>query len=307
MRQWMSIVGGVASITIAAAAGCYSGDEGAAASAAAQSTGASATDPAAAGAAPAPGAPTGLPCEVDALLAARCRSCHSNPPMAPMALVTYEDLAAPSKSDPSKSTAMAALERMTSSSAPMPPSGERANESEITAFRAWVDAKMPRGKCGEVEPGAEGGAAPASALPGANGPVVCTSGQTWANGDKGPTMQPGRACITCHESNGDNDIVQIGGTVYPTLRELDGCYGIAGGASVVITDASGKIYTLPVGPTGNFSLDAKDTARIAMPFRAKVVRNGVERHMGTPQSTGDCNSCHTETGRNGAPGRILVP
>src|SRR5687768_8145979 len=100
MRQWMSIVGGIASITIAAAAGCYSGDEGAAANGAAASTGASATDPAGTagdGSAPAPGAPTGLPCEVDELLAKRCRSCHSNPPMAPMALVTYEDLAAPSK------------------------------------------------------------------------------------------------------------------------------------------------------------------------------------------------------------------
>lgn len=308
MRQWMSIAGGVASITIAAAAGCYSGDEGAAANGAAATTGASATDPAAGGdgSAPAPGAPTGLPCEVDALLAARCRSCHSSTPMAPMALVTYEDLAAPSKSDPNKSTAVAALERMTSTSSPMPPSGDRATDPEITAFRAWVDANLPRGKCGEAEPGADGGPA-APGQPSASGPVVCTSGKTWSNGNEGPTMQPGRACITCHESNGDHDIVQVGGTVYPTLRELDGCYGIPGGANVVITDASGKVFTLPVGPTGNFSLDAKDTAAMAMPFRAKVVRNGVERHMGSPQSTGDCNSCHTETGRNGAPGRILVP
>jgi predicted CXXCH cytochrome family protein len=29
--------------------------------------------------------------------------------------------------------------------------------------------------------------------------------------------------------------------------------------------------------------------------------------MMTPQETGDCNSCHTEQGRNGAPGRILLP
>jgi predicted CXXCH cytochrome family protein len=25
------------------------------------------------------------------------------------------------------------------------------------------------------------------------------------------------------------------------------------------------------------------------------------------QTTGDCNSCHTQSGANGAPGRILLP
>ncbi len=120
-------------------------------------------------------------------------------------------------------------------------------------------------------------------------------------------MNPGRACITCHQQQEGKSIVQVGGTVYPTLREPNLCYGVDGpavGATVVITDAAGQVFTMPVGATGNFSLRS---GTVQMPFRAKVIRNGVERKMNTPQSTGDCNSCHTETGLNGAPGRILLP
>jgi hypothetical protein len=29
--------------------------------------------------------------------------------------------------------------------------------------------------------------------------------------------------------------------------------------------------------------------------------------MSTLQSSGDCNGCHTEQGKNGAPGRIFLP
>jgi hypothetical protein len=44
-----------------------------------------------------------------------------------------------------------------------------------------------------------------------------------------------------------------------------------------------------------------------MPFRAKVVADGRERVMLMPQTNGDCNACHTESGKNGAPGRIVLP
>lgn len=62
-----------------------------------------------------------------------------------------------------------------------------------------------------------------------------------------------------------------------------------------------------MGSSGNFSLSDEDTRRIQVPFRAKVVAGGKERAMGREQSTGDCNSCHTEQGANGAPGRIMLP
>jgi hypothetical protein len=46
---------------------------------------------------------------------------------------------------------------------------------------------------------------------------------------------------------------------------------------------------------------------IKLPYHAKVRQGGRERAMNAPQMVGDCNSCHTQTGQNGAPGRIVVP
>jgi mono/diheme cytochrome c family protein len=245
-----------------------------------------------------PGA--GLPCDVDALLAQRCRGCHVSGGSAPMPLVSYVDLSSPSKSDAAKTTAVASIERLRSADRPMPPAPlGRVPSSEIAVLEQWVAAGMPRGECGAAE-GNDGGG-------GGNVPAVCTSGTFWSGNRKGPTMQPGRACITCHESEEDDPVVWVGGTVYPTLHEPDGCYGVAGEATVVITDAAGRVVSLPVGSTGNFSLPAKSSAPLTMPIRAKVVKNGKERAMATPQSTGNCNGCHTQSGANGAPGRILAP
>lgn len=247
-------------------------------------------------------AASGLPCDVDALLAKSCRGCHVAGGAAPMPLVTYEDLVAPSKSDPAKDVATASIERLRSDTRPMPPPpAARVPSAEIVVLEKWVAAGEPRGECGAAPdtPGADGGA---------QTPSVCTSGVFWNSNRKGPTMQPGRACITCHEQEEDDPVVWVGGTVYPTLHEPDGCHGISGGGvTVVITDAAGRVVSLPVGPTGNFSLAAESSANLTMPIRAKVVSNGKERAMATPQSSGNCNGCHTETGANGAPGRILVP
>lgn len=142
------------------------------------------------------------------------------------------------------------------------------------------------------------------------GEVVCTSGKTWNSPERGVKMNPGLACISCHTSTtNEGPILQIGGTVFPTFNEEDYCYGINGTSEdvkVVITDADGTEHELPVGPTGNFSVLATD-AKIKMPIHAKVVANGQERAMEAAQTTGDCNSCHTEKGKNGAPGRITTP
>lgn len=237
---------------------------------------------------------SGLPCDVDALLTKSCRGCHVTGGKSPMPLMTYEDLSAPSTSDPSKNVATASIERMRSDVNPMPPSpSARVANADLVVFERWVADGMPRGECGGST------SEPTS---------VCTSDTFWTSNRKGPSMQPGRACITCHEKNEDDPIVWVGGTVYPTLREPDGCYGVpGGGVEVVITDAAGRVVTLPVGSTGNFSLSAESSANLTMPFRAKVVHNGASREMKTPQSSGDCNACHTENGANGAPGRILVP
>ena len=62
----------------------------------------------------------GLPCDVDSLLARQCRSCHGTKPIggAPMSLVSYDDLAAASPSDASKTNAESSLEMMQAGTMP---------------------------------------------------------------------------------------------------------------------------------------------------------------------------------------------
>lgn len=137
-------------------------------------------------------------------------------------------------------------------------------------------------------------------------PPTCTSGNYWqAYGDDGSsTMRPGEACISCHASSGgEAPQFSAAGTVFPTGHEPNDCYGAHGGATVVITDANGVDHDLPVNSAGNFST----SAALAFPIHAKVVANGQERAMVAAQATGDCNTCHTQDGANGAPGRIALP
>ncbi|PCC68559.1 hypothetical protein [Nannocystis exedens] len=141
-------------------------------------------------------------------------------------------------------------------------------------------------------------------------PPQCSSRQYWEEEeDEGdPRMNPGEACITCHFSQNDAPDFAIAGTVYPTAHEPDDCFSAAPAtdAEVVITDAMNQVFVLPVNPAGNFFLEEEEATPV-FPFAAKVVLGDEERAMATPQSVGDCNSCHTQAGANGAPGRILVP
>jgi hypothetical protein len=134
--------------------------------------------------------------------------------------------------------------------------------------------------------------------------VTCTSGVT-SHADEGASMKPGDTCVTCHSSsNSEGGKLTIGGTVYPTAHEPTDCDGVSvNGATVVITDANGKVVTLAVNSVGNF--DTSTT--IATPYTASVAYNGLTLSMALPQTSGDCNSCHTVTGTNGAPGRITLP
>jgi len=135
--------------------------------------------------------------------------------------------------------------------------------------------------------------------------VTCTSMTTWRQGNEGSTdMNPGQACISCHEQ-GEGPILALAGTVYPTAHEPDNCNGADGsnGAQVIITQANGKVLTLMPGPSGNFLY----IGSVALPYQAKLVYMGRERTMVLPQQSGDCNSCHTVDGAQGAPGRIMLP
>jgi hypothetical protein len=145
------------------------------------------------------------------------------------------------------------------------------------------------------------------------GQSVCAGAVVgWGGDDGSPAMTPGRACIACH-SRGEGPRFSIAGTVFPTGHVPDDCRPSSADsaqlsqAQVVITDASSQVFTLSVNGVGNFMHSAHASPPVVFPITAKVVYMGKERPMVTPQSTGDCNGCHTDPGATGAPGRIALP
>jgi hypothetical protein len=105
-----------------------------------------------------PGA-TPLPCDVDAVLASKCRDCHQNPPQfsAPMPLVTWEDLHAPSKSDPSTPVYVGVHARTHDTQRPMPPAPRAPlDAASLATLDAWYAAGAPVGD-GTCGPAADGG------------------------------------------------------------------------------------------------------------------------------------------------------
>jgi len=136
-------------------------------------------------------------------------------------------------------------------------------------------------------------------------PLVCTTAVWWTRDDENgsPLMRPGLPCIACHE-RGEGPSFTIAGTLYPTAHEFDDCYGAQSSlAQVVVTDANGRTYSLPVNAAGNFFTDAP----VALPYKAKVVSGSRVREMAPSQRIGDCNECHSAAGRDGAPGRVMIP
>lgn len=98
-------------------------------------------------------APSGLPCDVDAVLQASCRGCHQASPKfgAPMPLVTHADLHAPLPSAPSKKVFEQITSRIHDDADPMPPPpNERLTDAEAATLDAWIAAGAPSSdeKCG---------------------------------------------------------------------------------------------------------------------------------------------------------------
>ena len=137
-----------------------------------------------------------------------------------------------------------------------------------------------------------------------NTPVMCTSGTMWSRGNH-ETMRPGETCISCHASSGEGPGFDIAGTVFPSAHEPDDCNGKSS-AQVVITDANNQVITLNTNSAGNFMAYTGDY-NIALPYHAKVVTSAGTRSMFASQTSGDCNTCHTEAGAHLAPGRIMAP
>jgi hypothetical protein len=103
----------------------------------------------------------GLPCDVDAVLARSCRSCHAEAPKfgAPMPLVSLADLQAAAPSDPSRKVYELVAERIHDDARPMPPPPNArlgADEATIDAWSRPAPAGPTRGGGG----GGGGAAAP---------------------------------------------------------------------------------------------------------------------------------------------------
>lgn len=243
----------------------------------------------------------GLPCDVQAVLRARCQTCHGRPPVsgALVPLLSYADLTAPSLLEPAITVAASSVKRMKDSALPMPPApAPHVSSEELAAFEAWLAQGTPRVDCDPTNPSTDPYDAPAT----------CSSGKYWGGFDSGnPWMLPGHACITCHRKTNRAPRFTLAGTVFSTAHEPDKCHGVDAsvGATIVITDANGQeLPPIRVTAGGNFGVILPD---LALPYRAKIVAGGKERVMLTPQVNGDCNACHSQQGAQGARGRIILP
>lgn len=182
------------------------------------------------------------------------------------------------------------------------------------------EAPTTSGAAAESTSGATGGAGTGESSGGSTGEdpfavePVCSSDEYWTMGNhESPYMHPGMACQTCHATMEPilADRFPIAGTVYPTGHEPDDCLGFDGVAMptyVEVTTADMRVIQLPVNSSGNFHYDVlADGGLVMFPISARVVRGDQVREMIAPQTTGDCNSCHTQDGAQNAPGRILAP
>ena len=118
-----------------------------------------------------------LPCDVDAVLAARCRSCHAPAPLfgAPMPLTTYGDLHAPSKSAAGVPVFQRIHARIHDDAQPMPPPpNARLDASDAATLDAWVQAGAPAAAAGAsctatpdggTTPTDDGGTTPIACIP----------------------------------------------------------------------------------------------------------------------------------------------
>lgn len=175
---------------------------------------------------------------------------------------------------------------------------------------------------GEIADSGVASDAGASVDAGTPAPVAtCSSSQYWTRGNSGsPDMNPGLACRSCHlgqNFSGQNptgvrepaEAAYFMGTVFAESNGRDRCVSppVTNGW-VDIIDRDGVVaLSLPIRPgSGNF-MSSSTTTNVALPYTAVVRANGRTRKMSSSQTDGDCNTCHTEFGRNAAPGRIVLP
>lgn len=170
-----------------------------------------------------------FPCDVATALVQSCQKCHGvNPSFgAPMPLVKAEDLAAPSKSDPSKTVAELALERINDQAKPMPPGSEISDEHK-QALVDWLEGGMPEADADD-------------------GP--CYTGAPThdeAYFTAGFTAREGETCydFTSHEGQDPGDTEPY--AVKPGEHYEQFYFKVPWGADQVMTRFGGKFDNLPV-------------------------------------------------------------
>jgi len=127
----------------------------------------------------------------------------------------------------------------------------------------------------------------------------------------------GKSCLSCHSApaKGANGKAFLsGGTVYTTLNGTDS-KNYADGFTIrlLLDGGSQPIYRVKSRRgTGNFyskdsalSSSYKFTAQVIMNNTDKNVVNSSKKNSHNTEKYLSCNNCHTATGKNGAPGRVI--
>jgi hypothetical protein len=132
----------------------------------------------------------------------------------------------------------------------------------------------------------------------------CVSDMYWMSGNMGSQfMHPGRDCLACHQNFNEVPGLVLAGTVYENLHEVDECDGVEG-VTVTITDFNGVVFQTTTNAAGNFGLFEPS---LVPPYTARLDWQGRTRMMAAEQTPTSCNSCHSLSGAEQAPGRILAP
>lgn len=234
-----------------------------------------------------------LPCDVQQLVTSACNDCHTSPAMggAPFALLTHADV---------KAASARMLLRMQAGT--MPPAPRPAvPASAIAQFAEWIDAGFPEvGTCSPI---------PDAGMQDAGPTTTCASGVFYdqLTEPPGELMNPGLSCPTCHIANNLFYVAfTYAGTVMAGPREKSTCKppaGFDGGTVEILFPDGGTAWKTDVNSSGNFrTLDAGPA-----PYVARLTRGGQTKVSQTTHTSGDCNSCHTEQGANGASGRLTFP
>jgi hypothetical protein len=218
-----------------------------------------------------------IPCDVATVLAAKCISCHSDPPIdnSLSGLVTFADLVARAKEDPTKNEAELSIARMQSTTAPMPPAAlmTPATAAEITVLQNWVAAGFPSGtQCA-------GDAGPSGVATNVFAGATAFALGTEVNGHH----NPGQNCLS-HHHNGE---FSIAGTVFDANGN-----GLAG-AEVRVVDSKGVTNIMYSGSNGNFFTKGGTTLTVGAHAGA---RNAGATTLMISAASGACNSCHTTGG-----------